>query len=578
MPERPAWSVLIDAIEALSGARSMDRIQEIVRQMARRISGADGVTFVLRDGEQCFYVDEDAIGPLWKGQRFPLSSCISGWAMLNKRPAVVPDIYLDPRIPHDAYRPTFVKSLMMVPVRVDDPIAAIGAYWAHPYEPDAQEQALLESLARATATAIENVNLQSSLRDAAERATAQTAEIRRLYDEAVRQHEERLKTEEQLRQAQKMEAVGQLTGGMAHDFNNLLGVIVGNLDLIAETPGDAPGADAEIRRMSEEALDAATRGAELIRRLLAFARRQPLQPKRLRINALIQGIASLLDRTLGERIALSLALADEAWAVVVDPAQLEASIVNLATNARDAMPHGGRLAIATANRSVDADAAEQLGSIAPGDYVVVEVADTGSGMPPEVAARIFEPFFTTKERGRGTGLGLAMVARFIEQSGGRISLYTEPGRGTVFRLYLPRSTAVEEAAEPIRPVAARGGSETVLLVEDNPQLRRVAQRALAGLGYRVLEAAGTAEAERWLDSEAVDLLFIDIVIAGGMSGQDFAAAALVRRPGLKALLTSGFPGTVLEEGGLRLLTKPYRRDVLAAAVRDTLDGVAVAEG
>ncbi|HVJ55010.1 MAG TPA: ATP-binding protein [Aliidongia sp.] len=571
---RPAWSVLIDAIEALSGASTMEQVIEIVRRRAREISGADGITFVLRDGDRCFYVDEDAIGPLWKGQKFPMTSCISGWAMLNKRAAIVPDIYLDARIPHDVYRPTFVKSLMMVPVRIEDPLAAIGAYWAHEHEPDAQEAELLQNLARATATAIANVTLQTSLRNAAEQATAQAAEIGRLYDETVRENAERRKAEEQLRQAQKMEAIGNLTGGMAHDFNNLLGIVIGNLDLMVA------GTDLgeQTRQMSGEALDAAIRGADLIRRLLAFARRQPVQPKLLRINELIRGIGTLLGRTLGERVKLTLELSEQAWPIIVDPAQLEASIVNLANNARDAMPNGGRLAIATANRTVDEDSAEQLGTITPGDYVVVEVADNGSGMPPDVAARIFEPFFTTKEKGRGTGLGLAMVSAFVEQTGGRIGLYTEPGKGTVFRLYLPRAASEEIESEAALPVMIPGGTETVLVVEDNEQLRRVAMRALSGLGYRVLEAADADAASRSLEAGPVDLLFTDLVIPGRVKGRDFAADALVRHPGLKILLTSGFPDTVLDAAerpnGWRLLTKPYRREELARAVRDTLDGTA----
>ncbi len=575
-PARPSWSLLIDAIEALSGVRAMEQILEIVRRMARRISRADGVTFVLRDGDKCFYVDEDAIGPLWKGQKFPMTSCISGWVMLNKETAVIPDIYVDPRIPYDAYRPTFVKSLMMVPVRVADPLAAIGAYWGRSYRPAASEIELLESLARATATAIENVTLQNSLREAAEKATTQATEIGRLFDETVREQAERLRAEAQLRQAQKMEAVGNLTGGLAHDFNNILGVVIGNLDLMTATTA----IDGLPREMAGEALQAAMRGADLTRRLLAFARRQPLQPKRLLINETVQSIATLLCRMLGEQVQITLDLDEGAWPVVVDPAQLEASIVNLSTNARDAMPDGGKIAIATSNRSVDEAAATQLGGVAPGDYVMIEVADNGTGMPPEVAARIFEPFFTTKEKGRGTGLGLAMVASFIEQSGGRISLYTELGQGTVFRLYLPRSTAAGETVADAAAEPVRGGSETVLVVEDNEALRLVAVRALESLGYRVLDAANTAEATRQLDSDAVDLLFIDLVIAGTINGTAFAASVQAQRPSLRVLLTSGFPDTMFNAGmieaekpaGWPLLNKPYRREELARAVRGVLDG------
>ena len=316
---RPAWAVLIEAIESLSAARTLERVIEIVRLAAREVSGADGVTFVLRDGDRCHYVDENAIGPLWKGQKFPMSACISGWAMLNKRSAVIPDIYVDPRIPHDAYRPTFVKSLLMVPVRVEDPLAAIGAYWATHHQPDDDEIALLESLARAAATSIANVSLEASLRAAAETAAAQAAEIGNAYEALQHEMARRLLVEEQLRQSQKMEAIGQLTGGMAHDFNNLLGVVIGNLDMLADARPD----DADVGEFAGPALEASLKGAELIRHLLAFARRQPLQPQRVDANNLVRQMAELMQRTLGEQIEIALDLAADTWPVVVDPAQLE---------------------------------------------------------------------------------------------------------------------------------------------------------------------------------------------------------------------------------------------------------------
>jgi PAS domain S-box-containing protein len=389
---------------------------------------------------------------------------------------------------------------------------------------------------------------------------------------AVADITERKKLEDHLRQAQKMEAVGNLTGGMAHDFNNLLGVIIGNLDLLREAPRDDPDANEFIG----EALAAALRGADLTRRLLAFARRQPLKPARIEVNELIGGIVRLLGRTLGEEIQITLDLNPDLWPVVVDAAQLEASLTNLATNARDAMPRGGQLIIVTENRSLDADYAAQYPEVQPGDYAMIEVTDTGTGMPPETASRIFEPFYTTKEPGKGTGLGLSMVFGFIKQSGGHINVYSEVGIGTTFRLYLPRASADAEAQPAALPtVLVRGNGETVLAVEDNASLRRVVARQLTELGYRVLEAEDAQTALRIIESEPVDILFTDIVMPGGISGYEIAGRVLSRWPQIKVVLTSGFPDnrTNGDTGarGLRLLSKPYRRDDLGRVIREVLD-------
>ncbi len=263
----------------------------------------------------------------------------------------------------------------------------------------------------------------------------------RLERRARRLETEQAQTEAQLRQAQKMEAIGNLTGGMAHDFNNLLGVIIGNLDMLQE----CKRGDAEVEELAGDALDAAQRGADLTRRLLAFARRQALQPRRIDLNDLVTDITRLLSRTLGETVEIALDLAPELWPVVADPAQLEASLTNLATNARDAMPGGGGLVIATANRRLDADYAGQHTDLAAGDYVMIEVSDTGGGIPPDILGKIFEPFYTTKELGKATGLGLSMVFGFMRQSGGHIDVYSEPGVGSIFRLYLPRAAADVDA-------------------------------------------------------------------------------------------------------------------------------------
>ncbi len=392
-----------------------------------------------------------------------------------------------------------------------------------------------------------------------------------------REQTERMKLEAQLHQAQKMEAIGNLTGGMAHDFNNMLGVIIGNIDLLRDLRGDDP----DIDELTREALDAAFRGADLTRRLLAFARQQPLRPQHVDVNELVLGITRLLRRTIGEDVEISLDLAPELWPVVVDPAQLEASLTNLATNARDAMPDGGRLMIVTGNRTLDTDYAAQHAEVVAGGYVMLEVSDTGCGMTSEVMHRIFEPFFTTKSRDKGTGLGLSMVFGFIKQSGGHIGVYSEPGIGTTFRLFLPRVAAnvmiVEESAST--PLV-QGRGELVLVVEDNEALRRVVTRQLGELGYRVLAAENAAAGLELLDRQSIDLLLTDIVMPGGINGRELAHRARQRWPEIKIVFTSGFSEARLngDAGPLAactpLLSKPYRKEDLASAAREALDRVA----
>jgi PAS domain S-box-containing protein len=388
---------------------------------------------------------------------------------------------------------------------------------------------------------------------------------------------ERNKLEAQLHQAQKMEAIGNLTGGMAHDFNNMLGVIIGNIDLLRDLKGDDP----DIDELTHEALDAAFRGADLTRRLLAFARQQPLRPQHVDVNELVSGITRLLRRTIGEDIEISLDLTAELWPVVVDPAQLEASLTNLATNARDAMTDGGRLMIATGNRTLDADYAAQHAEVLAGGYVMLEVSDTGCGMTPEVMHRIFEPFFTTKSRDKGTGLGLSMVFGFIKQSGGHIGVYSEPGIGTTFRLFLPRMAAdVPRVEERVVAPLLHGRGESVLVVEDNEALRRVVTRQLGELGYRVLAAENAAAGLELLDRQSIDLLLTDIVMPGGINGRELARRARQRWPEIKIVFTSGFSEARLngDAGPLAactpLLSKPYRKEDLASAAREALDRVA----
>jgi PAS domain S-box-containing protein len=374
-------------------------------------------------------------------------------------------------------------------------------------------------------------------------------------------------------QAQKMEAIGQLTGGLAHDFNNLLAVIIGNLDLLAERIGDDPQAT----EIMKDALNASLRGAELNRSLLAFSRQQPINPRSVDINALLANLTKMLQRTLGEKIRVQMNLPERLPPVLIDPPQLEASVLNLSINARDAMPSGGTLTIETANCHIDKDNAAADPELPPGDYIGVAVSDSGTGMSPEVKARVFEPFFTTKPAGQGTGLGLSMVYGFVKQSGGHVRIYSEVGHGTTVRLYLPQDKTAKEikAVDPANAAALPRGDETVLVVEDNEQLRRVAVARLRSLGYTTIEAANAAEAMAALRSDArIDLLFTDIVLPGGVDGRALARDAGTIRPSLKTVFTSGFVPKVLGDtlAGLDILEKPYRAADLAARIRRALDG------
>jgi signal transduction histidine kinase len=376
-----------------------------------------------------------------------------------------------------------------------------------------------------------------------------------------------------LRQAQKMEAIGQLAGGVAHDFNNLLGVIIGNLDRITER--ELP--DVELNEMVDDALRAAVRGASLTRQLLAYSRRQALDPRVLSLGRVVSDLTALLRRTLGETIQIRTQLPANLWAARLDLNQFENAVLNLAVNARDAMPGGGTLSIDLHNVEI----ADGDGDLAAGNYVLVTVADTGTGMTKDVADRAFEPFFTTKPVDAGTGLGLSMVYGFVKQSDGHVLIETAPGRGTTVKLYFP---AVKEAAAdttgaapPVTLPRAEPG-ETVLIVEDDAALRKLTGALLASLGYAAIETAdGPAALQKLEEAARVDLLLTDIVLPRGMSGPDLARAAQDRRPGLRTLYMSGYAkatamhGATLDEGA-QLLMKPFRKADLARRVRLLLDG------
>lgn len=385
---------------------------------------------------------------------------------------------------------------------------------------------------------------------------------------------ERLELEQKLRQAQRLEAIGQLTGGVAHDFNNLLTVILGNSEMLA----DSLGHDEELQQMAAMNMAAAERGSALTSRLLAFSRRQALDPKAIDVNRLLAGVHQMLQRTLGQHIEIQITSVPELWQAMIDPPQLENAVLNLCINSRDAMDAGGKLVIETANVHLDDAYAEAEGEVAPGAYVLIAVSDTGSGMTPEVAARAFEPFFTTKEVGQGSGLGLSMVFGFMKQSGGHVKIYSELGHGTVVKMYLPRASVPSvRTLRGAEGEVLRGGTEKLLVVEDDPLVRDHVAAQLRDLGYRVVVASQAAEAMEALHQQAdFDLLFTDVVMPGGMHGPALALEARQLHPKLRVLFTSGYTQNgIVHHGrldpGVLLLNKPYRRRDLAEKIRQALD-------
>ncbi len=399
---------------------------------------------------------------------------------------------------------------------------------------------------------------------------------KRIFTGFIRDLTSRHKIEEELRQAQKMEAIGQLTGGLAHDFNNLLTVISGNLEMI-----EGKLQDEKLRPLLREAQDAAEDGAKLTGQLLAFGRRQPLNAKLADIGQLVSGFSDLLRRTLGEAIEFRTIVSGAANRALVDASQLQNALLNLVLNARDAMPRGGRLSIEISRVQLDVDYAQMYPQVRTGDFVLIAVTDTGQGMSADIKQRAFEPFFTTKGVGSGTGLGLSMVYGFAKQSGGHVQLYSEIGQGTSVRIFLPAAQKEnagaadrqpEEHAQPGIP----GGSEKILVVEDDPRVRRVAVARLLDAGYQVVEAANGRDALDRLDENPdVALLFTDIVMPGGMTGDELANTVRALRPKVKILFTSGYAEPTIAGRELALsgtwLKKPYTARELAQRLRELLD-------
>jgi signal transduction histidine kinase/CheY-like chemotaxis protein len=549
------WSSLISTIERLSGASSLDDVVEILRSSARGIVQSDGIAVVLQDEGRCYYVAEDACAPLWAGQRFPAETCVSGWAMKHRETVIIPDIEQDPRVPLDAYRPTFVRSMMMVPVGAPEPFAALGAYWSRVRTPEPAEVAMLEALTRAAATAFENIRLIGSLKDLnsslEERVIARTAELER--------------THEALRQTQKMETVGKLTGNVAHDFNNLLTPIISSIELVLHR---GP-VDDRSERMLSRAMEAAERAQLLVQRLLSFARRQPLRPVALDLLGLVDGMQDLILSTIGPRIRLSIDLPPDLPLVLADGNQLDLAILNLAVNARDAMPDGGRLEIFTSLLDRDHD---RPAGVPEGEFVALTIRDTGIGMDKDTADRAIEPFFSTKELGEGTGLGLSMVDGLIAQLGGKLTISSEPGEGTTINLFLPQAgipirRSTESSTHDFPTEKARG---TVLLIDDDELVRAGTADMLSELGFHVLEAATANQGLEVIETQPTLSAVVTDHLMPGMTGAELARKLKDEHPELPVLLISGYQNIESVAPDIPRLSKPFRHAQLGASIASLL--------
>jgi PAS domain S-box-containing protein len=580
-----ALEVLNRAGTTLARENDLDKLVQTVTDAGVALSGAEFGAF--------FYNVVDAAGerymlyglsgaPREAFSHFPMPRNTAVFAPTFSGEGIVrsEDITQDPRYGKNAPRTGMpeghlpVRSYLAVPVVSRSREVLGGLFFGHPIPGVFTEQSELRvsSLAAEAAIAIDNARLfEAAQREVDERRRAEAA----LQDLNANLEIEVRERTGALRQAQKMEAVGQLTGGIAHDFNNLLQVIVGNLETILR---NLPEDMVRLRRTATHAMTGAKRAAALTQRLLAFARRQALDPKPLDANVLVRGMSELLRRSLGETVEVEIVLGGGLWRTEADPNELESALLNLAVNARDAMPTSGKLTIETSNSYLDEAYAARNAEVTPGQYILISVTDTGTGMDQETLSRVFEPFFTTKSEGKGTGLGLSQVYGFVKQSHGHVKLYSELGEGTTVKIYLPRLVGNfaerDLGDQTLVPEAAAG--EVILVVEDDKDVRAYSVGALRELGYTVIEAADGPSALAALESHRVDLIFTDVVLPGGMSGAEVVARARATQPGLKALFTSGYSrNAIVHHGrldhGVNLLTKPFTYEELAAKVRDILD-------
>ena len=593
--ERRTLALLNRAGSALAIETDLEKLVQIVTDAGVELTGAQFGAFfynVLNEASESYMLYTLSGAPKEAFAKFPMPRNTEVFAPTFAGEAIVrsDDITKDPRYGKNAPRKGMpdghfpVRSYLAVPVVSRSGEVIGGLFFGHTKVGMFSENSErgLSGLAAEAAVAIENARLlQANEREIAERRRAEEAlrQLNATLEEEVRERTDQLRArEEALRQSQKMEAIGQLTGGVAHDFNNLLQIIVGSLEIIQR------GLPAELTRLGRAAANAMTgarRAAALTQRLLTFARRQPLDPKPLNVNLLVNGMSDMIQRSLGETIAVETVLAAGLWRIEADPNELESAILNLCVNARDAMPEGGRLTIETSNMHIDRAYAAVHAEVMPGQYVSISISDTGAGMSADTIAHAFEPFFTTKPVGQGTGLGLSQVYGFAKQSSGHVAIYSEPGQGTTVRIYLPRYGGAEDESELVdeRPVAGGAGEETILVVEDDEDVRAYSSATLRELGYRVLEAGNGPQALRLLQNATpIDLLFTDVVLPGGMSGAQLGAQAAALRPGLKVLYTSGYArNAIVHQGrldkGVQLIVKPFSGADLAERVRDLLDSV-----
>jgi PAS domain S-box-containing protein len=577
--EHHALEILNRALSAISLENDTKRLVQIVTDAGVELTSAEFGAFfhnIVNDKGENYLLYTLSGVPPDTFSNFPMPRNTEVFAPTFSGAAIVRsgDITKDPRYGHmephrgmpKGHLP--VRSYLAVPVTSRAGTAIGGLFFGHSQAEVFTERSerWLVGLAAEASVAIDNAGLTQELRNLnatlEQQVTERTAQLR--------------KNEEVLRQSQKMEAVGQLTGGVAHDFNNLLQVIIGNLDKISRTQSqESP----RVTKAVQSAMSGAKRAAALTQRLLAFSRRQPLDPKPIDVNALISGMSDLLHRSLGETVELEVVRSARLWTVEADANELESALLNLALNARDAMSQGGRLTIETCNFDIDRAYAATQSEVVPGQYIAISVSDTGSGMSEAVSAQAFEPFFTTKPVGQGTGLGLSQVYGFVKQSGGHVRIYSELGHGTTIKIYLPRllrnDPVVHREEQPLVPEGTL--AETILVTEDDPDVRTYSVEALQELGYRVLEAPDGPTSMQLLErNQHVNLLFTDVVLPGGMTGAQLAAQARGRWPNLKVLFTTGYArNAIVHHGrldpGVQLITKPFTIADLASRVREVLE-------
>ena len=592
--ERRVLEVLNRASSGLALETDLQRLLQLVTDVGVELTRAQFGAFfynTINDGGDSYQLYTLAGAPKEAFAGFPMPRSTEIFAPTFKGERIVrsDDITKDPRYGRNApwrgmpegHLP--VRSYLAVPVRARSGDAVGGLFFGHAQPAIFSEgsERGLSSLAAEAAVAIDNVRLSAAAQhEITERKQAEEA-LRLLNVDLERQVEERTeelrRKDETLRQSQKMEAVGQLTGGVAHDFNNLLQIILGNLETLHR---NLPSDSARLQHALTQAMKGAQRASALTQRLLAFSRRQPLDPRPIDVNALISGMSELIHRVLGETIAVETVRGAGLWMTEADPNELEAAILNLAVNGRDAMRNGGRLTIECANAHIDSAYAANHFEVSPGQYVAISVSDTGSGMDAETVARAFEPFFTTKLVGQGTGLGLSQVYGFVKQSGGHVKIYSEVGEGTTVKIYLPRLVREHDAPNVEETPAPGGGKdETILVVEDDEAVRVTSVEALRELGYRVIDVHDGPSALHVVEREPnIALVFTDVVLPGGMTGAALANAIRERYPQMKVLFTTGYArNAIIHQGrldkGVHLLTKPFSFVQLAEKVRNVLDGL-----